>query len=239
MDKEKEQLMKAYERKIISYPNDFKNESYELINKISKKICLELEDELHQIGGVRVIDNDKDLRKRIVDKVELVSYQYMEIIQANREKQLNQLTDLYNGMSINDMVGIEYEEISIDNLNEITRKITDSLMTHINFENQNNSMYHQKIRQVEQIVKQEITTEKIETIINELEEIYNNYMNYMIQQCNEFRQIMNDIYYQEENSNQNISQNEQAFLNNDESMNQLSTQGIFDNYESENAKAFK
>lgn len=235
MEKEKENLMKAYERRLWNYEDDFKISCEEIINKKSKTICDHLEDELHQIGGIRVIDNDNDLRKRIIKKIEDVLAEYKDVIRLNVEKQSNQLVDLKNGMSIYDMKGINYEEINFDKLNDITRSITDSLITHINFENQNNSMYHQKIRKVEELVKQEVNPDKIKNILDEINNIYEEIIGRMNDQCKEFNQIMGEIQYKEDNPIQEISKNEQPFLTD----NQLSTEGIFDNYESENARIFK
>ena len=154
-------------------------------------------------------------------------------------KQNKQLSHLYDGMHIDEMAGIDFDVIEFkeQKINSITESIVDSVLTHIAFENQNNSMYNQKKNDVKRIVEEEITSKKIKLTIEEINNIYESTLEKMQSEKNNFCMNYNEIQQQTINT-QTISPNEQAFMNND--LNQLSTEGIFDdNYESENARRFK
>lgn len=234
-----EELMNEYEKKIREDVEVFDIQTKEIKNKMIKKMCGDIEDELHRIKGVRVVDNDRVLKEKIDSKIDKIIDEYMIVVFGNKIKQNKQLSHLYDGMHIDEMAGIDFDVIEFkeQKIESITETIVDSVLTHIVFENQNNSMYNQKKNDVKRIVEEEITSKKIKLTIEEINNIYESTLEKMQSEKNNFCMNYNEIQQQTINA-QTISPNEQAFMNND--LNQLSTEGIFDdNYESENARRFK
>ena len=67
-----EELMNEYEKKIREDVEVFDIQTKEIKNKMIKKMCGDIEDELHRIKGVRIVDNDRVLKEIINSKIDKI-----------------------------------------------------------------------------------------------------------------------------------------------------------------------
>lgn len=163
-----------YEEHLDDDEEIFLSRADEIINKYSDNICEQIKEEIYMLKSVNIPKGDPRLKKKIMDELYLgIVDEYGSTIHANKINQANQLRNLYQGMSIHEVGNIQFDVINLEkDAGNIKRKIIDRIITYFNFENQGNSMYWEKSRQVEEIVKKEVKLDNIELIIQKIEEIY-------------------------------------------------------------------
>ena len=203
-----EKLVEEYSKKIQVDVEVFDSQTKEIKNKIVKKMCDDIEDELHRLRGVRVIDNDRVLKEKIDSKIDKIIDEYMIVVFGNKINQNRQLYNLNNGMPIEQLKGIDYDVIEFkeQKIESITETIVGNVLNHIYFENQNNSMYDQKKNDVKRIVEEEITSKKIKLTIEEINNIYESTLEKMNSEKNDFCRNYGEIKYNQQNTQRELRQ---------------------------------
>lgn len=228
--------MQNYLDRFMNVRGEFVNGFNELKNKYETKIIDTVIDKMHEFKTV-VVPNELDLKEKIDFYLNgMIDNYYNEItaFMNFNDKVLNDFTekkdDKYNVdfQSINEILysrNLNYAETPRD---ELTSKVSDTILSHIGFRNQYNSEYYKISREVEAFLRQEVQ-KKLEELNKDTTELYN----YTVQGINNMKDNFVEqsaTYYQ----NETLKQNEQVAP-------QSANEKLFieDELESENAKLFK
>lgn len=236
VDKEIINEMQNYLDRFMNVRREFVNGFDELKNNCETKIIDTVIDKMNEIKTV-VVPNELDLKEKLEFYLNgMIDNYYNEItaFMNFNDKVLNDFTekkdDKYNVdfQSINEILysrNLSYVETPRD---ELTYKVSDTILSHIGFRNQYNSEYYKISREVEAFLREEVQT-KLEELNKDTTELYN----YTIQGINNMKDNFVEqsaTYYQ----NEMLKQNEQVAP---QSVNEKLF--IEDELESENAKLFK
>ena len=228
--------MQNYLDRFMNVRGEFVNGFNELKNKYETKIIDTVIDKMNEIKTV-VVPNELDLKEKLEFYLNgMIDNYYNEItaFMNFNDKVLNDFTekkdDKYNVdfQSINEILysrNLSYVETPKD---ELTYKVSDTILSHIGFINQYNSEYYKISREVEAFLREEVQT-KLEELNKDTTELYN----YTVQGINNMKDNFVEqsaTYYQ----NEMLKQNEQVAP---QSVNEKLF--IEDELESENAKLFK
>lgn len=228
--------MQNYLDRFMNVRGEFVNGFNELKNKYETKIIDTVIDKMNEIKTV-VVPNELDLKEKLEFYLNgMIDNYYNEItaFMNFNDKVLNDFTekkdDKYNVdfQSINEILysrNLSYVETPKD---ELTYKVSDTILSHIGFRNQYNSEYYKISREVEAFLREEVQT-KLEELNKDTTELYN----YTVQGINNMKDNFVEqsaTYYQ----NEMLKQNEQVAP---QSVNEKLF--IEDELESENAKLFK
>lgn len=236
VDKEIINEMQNYLDRFMNVRREFVNSFDELKNNCETKIIDTVIDKMNEIKTV-VVPNELDLKEKLEFYLNgMIDNYYNEItaFMNFNDKVLNDFTekkdDKYNVdfQSINEILysrNLSYVETPKD---ELTYKVSDTILSHIGFRNQYNSEYYKISREVEAFLREEVQT-KLEELNKDTTELYN----YTVQGINNMKDNFVEqsaTYYQ----NEMLKQNEQVAP---QSVNEKLF--IEDELESENAKLFK
>lgn len=236
VDKEIINEMQNYLDRFMNVRREFVNGFDELKNNCETKIIDTVIDKMNEIKTV-VVPNELDLKEKLEFYLNgMIDNYYNEItaFMNFNDKVLNDFTekkdDKYNVdfQSINEILysrNLSYVETPKD---ELTYKVSDTILSHIGFRNQYNSEYYKISREVEVFLREEVQT-KLEELNKDTTELYN----YTVQGINNMKDNFVEqsaTYYQ----NEMLKQNEQVAP---QSVNEKLF--IEDELESENAKLFK
>lgn len=236
VDKEIINEMQNYLDRFMNVRREFVNGFDELKNNCETKIIDTVIDKMNEIKTV-VVPNELDLKEKLEFYLNgMIDNYYNEItaFMNFNDKVLNDFTekkdDKYNVdfQSINEILysrNLSYVETPKD---ELTYKVSDTILSHIGFRNQYNSEYYKISREVEAFLREEVQT-KLEELNKDTTELYN----YTVQGINNMKDNFVEqsaTYYQ----NEMLKQNEQVAP---QSVNEKLF--IEDELESENAKLFK
>lgn len=214
METTKVHMIHDYNDKLDKDESIFLAETQEINEVFASRICDDIREQIYMLKGVNIPQNDLRLNKKVTDEIDSVINEYGYVIHANKINQEKELSNLFQDMPIEQMDNIQFSDISVLNETEaIRRKITDRIITYFNFENQSNSMYWEKSKQVEEIVRKRVNKDDIQTVINNIDNIYLEIMQQMKEQNKTF---IEEFSYKKGN---NIS---------DDGNSVLTTEGIFD-----------
>ena len=166
-------ILQDYDNKLGEAENIFISQTDELSNALAKNICDAIREEVYVLKGVNIPVNDPRLSKKVTDELWQLVDGYASTIQANKINQGRQLSEVFQGMPVDKLDSIKYDSIDVEKeVENVKRKIIDRIITYFNFENQKNSMYWEKSRKVEEIVKKEVTLDKIKKFAQNIESLY-------------------------------------------------------------------
>jgi hypothetical protein len=166
-------ILQDYDNKLGEAENIFISQTDELSNALAKNICDAIREEVYVLKGVNIPVNDPRLSKKVTDELWQLIDGYASTIQANKINQGRQLSEVFQGMPVDKLDSIKYDFIDVEKeVENVKRKIIDRIITYFNFENQKNSMYWEKSRKVEEIVKKEVTLDKIKKFAQNTESLY-------------------------------------------------------------------
>lgn len=201
MDAAKVSIVHDYSEQLEDDENIYLQETKKINEEYSKNVYDQIVEEIYQLKSVNIPKNDPRLKQKIIEEINKIINQYGYIINTNRANQDNQLMNIIDGMSIDELQSIKFENIDMEeSIQMIKSKIIDRIITYFNFENHGNSMYWEKSSQVEEIVKKEIKIEEIKDIAKKIEEIYVKVMEMMKQQQQQFIQDFSDEKSSDENN---------------------------------------
>ena len=245
------ELMDSYQTMLNLCLDKFKFRTQELTQSEAKEIVKELQRELSK-SNIKAIRNDKALEKIISRRLDEIVVEYMGLMHANKINQNRQLELLHNGMDITEMKDIEYSKVDV-HINDITRNVTDSVITHINFENRETPLPYDISRNVERIVSKIISEDRLRFINSRIDKICEAVLEQMKQEKNYFSKEYYKLSNPKKEPQKSTSKlrtevkngklytyDEYGFVVKVEELGELSPEGVFDEpHESENAKLFR
>ena len=187
MEAQRTNIIQEYDDLLTKDEMLFLEKSDELNEKYSKGIYNDIVEEIYMLKGVNIPQNDPRLIEKIKSEIVKIIDEYGYVINANKNHQKNGLGDVYQGMPIEQMPEVKEDQIDLEkDASSIKSKIVDKVLTYFNYENQRNSMYWEKSRQVEDIVRQKINTTNIMTIMQQFDSIYKEIIQQMMEQRAKF-----------------------------------------------------
>lgn len=173
MEVEKIRAAHDYNDILFDDVNYYIEKTNEVNEKFSKDNTENILEEIYMLKSVNIPKNDPRLKHKIIEEVNTIVNQYGDVIEGNKTNQINQLYGIYDETNVNGVDDIDFKKIDIEKqLETIRTNIINRIITYFNFENKNNTMYWEKSSQVEEIVKREITLDKIQFISQQIESIY-------------------------------------------------------------------
>lgn len=242
-------INKAEEKIIDDYIKDnhqikqyFINGSNEIKNEISKNMAYRICDKVYETRS-SVVPNEKDIQEKITILMDEIINDYYREIDGYVRMQDNTISDLTDNigndkLEVNHIVLLDFlskqvNYIEIEQDMEIINRITDRVLTHISFRNQNNPDYYKIKQDIEFYVREEVSN-KMDLFKEEIDNIYEN----ILSQLNDKRIDMFDTV-----SNFGKLEEEKIFQDEleiiDTSSRTLDPNIIFGDEENENSKRFR
>lgn len=185
-------IMQAYINELRNCKKHFFEEANKLNDIFADRISSPIEEDLYQLKGVKLPDEEFKVKIRSV--IEIVIANYASVVKGNVVIQKEQLEYLSQEMDICEIEPIKIENLEIEQqLPKIIKRIIKEAMNYFDKKNKDNTMYWQREDEVRKIVKKIVTAKRVGKTIIDLEKLYEEVVQEMVQLQYNFKKEYTEI----------------------------------------------
>ena len=162
--------MGDYKNFIIDNETRYNDKKTSIEHEFISEFASNLMMELSKIKGVKQPLYPM-LYNILVSRLDTLIFDFTNIVSINSKRQLIQLNYINKLYSINEIAQIEFVNVVVSK-EKIKRRITDTLITFLNYINKDNSFYHMFVKEVEIVIVKYANSLDYEKFIKSINTIY-------------------------------------------------------------------